>query len=579
MSENVADVLVSILVKVGVKRVYAVTGDSLNPINDAVRRDGRLQWIHVRHEEAGAYAASMEAELEGIGCCMGSSGPGHVHLVNGLYDANRAGNPVIAIATTVTTDKLGLESFQETNVTKLFDDCSKYCFMANTPTQAIHALQTGIQHAISKRGVAVIGLPGDVSEADAPELATGEKNFFPRSSTVPSEEEISELAEVINSNKKIMIYCGYGCRHAQSQIMALAEKLRAPMGYSYRGKIFFDKEDNPYAVGMNGLLGMKSGFTAMQEADVLLMLGTDFPYTEFLPEKNIIIQVDIKPERIGRRAKVDYGYCGDIAPSLENLLPLLDEKYDNDFLNDMRELHASVEKKYQSYVDEHSKKDMIHPEYVAAVIDTLATDDAIFTVDTGMSAVWAARYLRGKRDRYMTGSFNHGSMANAMPMALGAALQQPKRQVIAMCGDGGLTMLLGDLMTISQYKAPVKIIVFNNRALAMVELEMRVAGYPDWETKMENPDFAMVARAMGIRGWTAEKSSEVEPALREAFAHDGPALINIFTDKNALAMPPHVTFDQMKGYATSMAKLMFTGHVPEVIAFGSSSIKYLKELK
>jgi pyruvate dehydrogenase (quinone) len=361
--------------------------------------------------------------------------------------------------------------------------------------------------------------------------------------------------------------------------MALAEKLRAPMGYSYRGKIFFDKEDNPYAVGMNGLLGMKSGFTAMQEADVLLMLGTDFPYTEFLPEKNIIIQVDIKPERIGRRAKVDYGYCGDIAPTLENLLPLLDEKHDNDFLNDMRELHASVEKKYRSYVDEHSKKDMIHPEYVAAVIDKLATDDAIFTVDTGMSAVWAARYLGGKRDRYLTGSFNHGSMANAMPMALGAALQQPKRQVIAMCGDGGLTMLLGDLMTISQYKAPVKIIVFNNRALAMVELEMRVAGYPDWETEMENPDFAMVAQAMGIRGWTAEKSSEVEPALREAFAHDGPALINIFTDKNALAMPPHVTFDQMKGYATSMSKLMFTGHVPEVIAFGTSSIKYLKELK
>ena len=579
MPKNVADILVSMLVKVGVKRVYAVTGDSLNPINDAVRRDGRLQWIHVRHEEAGAYAASMEAELEGIACCMGSSGPGHVHLINGLYDANRSGNPVLAIATTVNTGKLGLESFQETNVTKLFDDCSKYCFMANTPTQAIHALQTGIQHAISQRGVAVIGLPGDVSEADAPELATGEINFFPRSLTVPSTEENSEFAEVINSNKKVMIYCGYGCRHAQSQVMALAKKLRAPMGYSYRGKIFFDKEDNPYAVGMNGLLGMKSGFTAMQEADVLLMLGTDFPYTEFLPEKNMIIQVDIKPERIGRRAKVDYGYCGDIAPTLETLLPMLDEKHDNDFLNDMRELHASVEKKYRSYVDEHSKKDMIHPEYVAAVIDKLATDDAIFTVDTGMSAVWAARYLGGKRDRYMTGSFNHGSMANAMPMALGAALQQPNRQVIAMCGDGGLTMLLGDLMTISQYRAPVKIIVFNNRALAMVELEMRVAGYPDWETGMENPDFAMLARAMGIRGWTAEKSSEVEPALREAFAHDGPALINIFTDKNALAMPPHVTFDQLKGYATSMAKLMFTGHVPEVIEFGSSSIKYLKELK
>ncbi|MDD4341678.1 MAG: thiamine pyrophosphate-binding protein, partial [Kiritimatiellae bacterium] len=437
MSENVADVLVSMLVKVGVKRVYAVTGDSLNPVNDAVRRDGRLQWIHVRHEEAGAYAASMEAELEGIACCMGSSGPGHVHLVNGLYDANRAGNPVIAIATTVTTDKLGLETFQETNVTKLFDDCSKYCFMANTPTQAIHALQTGIQHAISKRGVAVIGLPADVSEADAPELATGEQNFFPRSLSVPSEEEIREFAEIINKHKKVMIYCGYGCRHAQGEVMAVAEKLRAPMGYSYRGKIFFDKEDNPYAVGMNGLLGSKSGFTAMQEADVLLLLGTDFPYPGFLPDKNKIIQVDIQPERIGRRAKVDYGYCGDIAPTLDNLLPLLEEKRDSAFLNAMRELHESVENKYRSYVDEHSKNDMIHPEYAAAVIDKLAADDAIITVDTGMSAVWASRYLGGKRDRYMTGSFNHGSMANAMPMAFGAAMQQPKRQVIAMCGDGG----------------------------------------------------------------------------------------------------------------------------------------------
>lgn len=579
MSKNIADMLVSMLVKAGVKRVYAVTGDSLNPINDAVRRDGRLQWIHVRHEEAGAYAASMEAELEGIACCMGSSGPGHVHLVNGLYDANRAGNPVIAIASTVPTGKLGLDNFQETNVTKLFDDCSKYCFVANTPVQALHALQTGIQHAISQRGVAVIGLPGDVSEADAPEIATGEKNFFPSPVISPSDAEIAELADVINSNGKIMIYCGHGCRHAYREVMDLARKLTAPIGFSYRGKIFFDREDNPFSVGMNGLLGNRSSFTAMQEADVLLMLGTDFPYTEFLPEKNIIVQIDLKPERIGRRAKVDHGYCGDIAATIGKLLPHVERKVSETFLNEMREIHASVQKDYRSYIDEHSKKDMIHPEYVASVIDGLATDDAIFTVDTGMSAVWAARYLGGKRNRYMTGSFNHGSMANAMPMALGAALCQPERQVIAMCGDGGITMLLGDLMTISQYKAPVKVIVFNNRSLAMVELEMRVAGYPDWKTDMVNPDFTKVAEAMGIRAWKAEKSGEVKLALEEAFAHEGPALIEIFTDKNALAMPPHVTFDQVKGYATSMAKLMFTGHAPEVVEFATSSIKYLKELK
>lgn len=579
MSKNISDLLVSMLVKAGVKRVYAVTGDSLNPINDAVRRDGRLEWIHVRHEEAGAYAASMEAELEGIACCMGSSGPGHVHLVNGLYDANRSGNPVIAIASTIESDKLGLENFQETNVTKLFDDCSKYCFMANTPTQAVHALQTGIQHAISRQGVAVVGLPGDVAKAEAPKVETAEKNFFSSPTILPSSAEIDELAELINTRDKIMIYAGFGCRDAHDEVMALAEKVRAPIGFSYRGKIFFDRDDNSFSVGMNGLLGTKAGFEAMQEAEVLLLLGTDFPYAEFLPEENTIVQIDLKPERIGRRGKVDHGYCGDIRATLAELLPKVVSKSSEDFLTKMREIHTSVEEDYRSYVTESSKKEMIQPEYVASVIDELADDDAIFTVDTGMSAVWAARYLRGRENRYLTGSFNHGSMANAMPMAMGAALARPERQVISMSGDGGISMLLGDLMTISQYQAPVKLVVFNNRSLAMVELEMRVAGYPDWQTDMVNPNFIKVAEAMGIRAWKAEKSVEVEPALKEAFAHEGPALIEILTDRNALAMPPEVTFDQIKGYATSMAKIMFTGKVPEAVEFGKASMKYLRELK
>ncbi|GGW54350.1 pyruvate dehydrogenase (quinone) [Winogradskyella epiphytica] len=578
MAKKVADLLVENLVNAGVKRLYAVTGDSLNPINDAVRRDGRLEWIHVRHEEAGAYAASMDAELDGIGCCMGSSGPGHVHLINGLYDANRSGNPVIAIATTINTDKLGMDNFQETNIVKLFDDCSKYCVMTNTPEQAANAFQSAIQHAIQDRGVAVVGLPGDVSESEVTEITTANKNFTTHSRLIPGKEELKELAEVINTNKKVMLFCGYGCKDAQDEAMQLSEQLNAPMGYSFRGKIFFDKISNPFAVGLNGLLGSKSGFKAMQEADLLILLGTDFPYTDFLPEDNTIIQIDDKPERIGRRAKVDYGYAGKIKDTLEALLPLLDRKTDDDFLKAMRELHNDQEEKYASYVQAKSEGKNIHPEFVASVIDDVATDDAIFTVDTGMSAVWAARYIKGKRNRYLTGSFNHGSMANAMPMAIGAGLSRPDRQVIALCGDGGISMLLGDLMTISQYNIPVKIIIFNNRTLGMVKVEMLVAGYPDWQTDMKNPDFAKVAEAMGIKAWNVDQCENVQSTLEVAFAHNGPALINIFTDPDALAMPPKVEFDQIKGFTKSMGKLMLNGQVADVIDTAKSNMKYLKEL-
>lgn len=578
MAKTIADLLVENLVNAGVKRLYAVTGDSLNPINDAVRRDGRLEWIHVRHEEAGAYAASMDAELDGIGCCMGSSGPGHVHLINGLYDANKSGNPVIAIATTINTDKMGLDNFQETNVVKLFDDCSKYCVMASTPQQAAQAFQTAIQHAIEKKGVAVVGLPGDVSEADAEEITTSHINYFTKSKLIPRNEDLNTLAQVINSHDKVMLFCGYGCKDAQEEAMQLSKKLNAPMGYSFRGKIFFDKISNPYAIGLNGLLGSKSGFKAMHEADLVILLGTDFPYTAFLPEKNTIIQIDRKPERIGRRAKVDYGYAGSIKDTIEVLMPLLEPKSDDAFLKTMRKLHDEQEDTYASYVEEKSKDKFIHPEFVASVIDDIASEDAIFTVDTGMSAVWAARYIKGKHNRYLTGSFNHGSMANAMPMAIGAGLSKPDRQIIALCGDGGISMLLGDLMTISQYNIPVKIIIFNNRSLGMVKLEMQVAGYPEWQTEMKNPDFAKVAEAMDIKVWNVDACENVRTTIQQALAHDGPALVNIFTDPDALAMPPKVEFDQVKGFATTMGKLMLNGQAADVIDTAKSNMKYLKEL-
>jgi len=575
---KIADLLVQMLYNVGVRRVYAVTGDSLNPINDAVRRDGRLRWIHVRHEEAGAYAASMEAEMNGIGCCMGSSGPGHVHLVNGLYDANQAGNPVIAIASTVTTDKLGMENFQETNVTKLFDDCIKYFFMANTPQQAAHGFQSAIQHAIQDRGVGVVGLPGDVASADLEQNYISTQNYYSHPRILPHTEEISELADLINDRKKVMLYCGHGCKDAQEEVKQVCERLNAPMGYSYRGKIFFDKEDNPYAVGMNGLLGSKSGFEAMHKADLLLMLGTDFPYSEFLPEKNTIVQIDIKAERLGRRAKVDYGYQGDIKETLKELLPNLKQKTDASYLKKMRKVHKKIGDDYESYVLSQSENDLIHPEYVAAVIDELADDDAIFTVDTGMSAVWAARYLKGKKNRYLTGSFNHGSMADAMPMAIGAGLACPGRQVIAFSGDGGISMLLGDLMTISQYNIPAKIVVFANQTLGMVRLEMLVAGYPDWQTDMVNPDFAKLGEAMGIQTWDVSESINVPNVIKEAFTHEGPAIVAVHTDPDALAMPPKVRFKQVEGFAKTMSKLILNGRTAEFVETAKSDLKYLKEL-
>ncbi len=578
MSKNVSDYLVEMLVEAGIKRIYAVTGDSLNPVNDAVRRDGRIQWIHVRHEETGAYAASMEAELNGIGCCMGSSGPGHVHLVNGLYDANRSGNPVIAIASTIFTEKLGLDNFQETRPEYLFQDCSKYVFCANTPKQAMNGLQTAIQHAISQKGVAVLGLPGDVASADIEEVYSAVKNFYTEPRVIPNEAHLKELAGVINSHEKVMLYCGHGCRKAVGEVLQFSAKLQSPLGYSFRGKIFFERKDNPFAVGLNGLLGNKSGFEAMHRADVLVMLGTDFPYSEFLPEKCEIIQIDTKPEKLGRRAKVDYGYCGDIKSTILELLPLVEAKSNTDFLDKMRSMHQDVEEKYESYVKEKGSEKQINPEYVAYLIDELAEDDAIFTVDTGMSAVWAARYLKAGKNRYLTGSFNHGSMANAMPMAIGAGLSQPGRQVIAFCGDGGISMLLGDLMTISQYQIPAKIIIFNNRSLGMVKLEMRVQGYMDWQTDMVNPDFVKVAEAMNIAAWEAKESKDVKQALLNAFNHDGPAVVSIFTDPNSLAMPPSIKLDQVVGFTNSMAKLMLNGQSAEIIDTAKSNLKYLKEV-
>lgn len=578
MSKKVADLLVEMLANAGVKRIYAITGDSLNPVNDAVRRDGRLQWIHVRHEEAAAYAASMDAELNGIGCCMGSSGPGHVHLVNGLYDANRAGNPVIAIASTITTDKLGQDNFQETNPFFLFKDCSKYVYMANTPEQFTHIMQAAIQAAISQQGVAVVGLPGDVAASDCADIPTSTVNYLPQPRIIPSGEELQKMADILNNSNSITLYCGHGCKDAVAAVKQLAGILQSPVTYSFRGKIFFDTDDNEFACGMNGLLGHRSGYEAMNKAEVLIMLGTDFPYVEFLPEKNTIIQIDRDASRIGRRAKVDVGLVGDIKDTIKDLLPLLKQKENNNFLAERRKAYNETEEDLESFASHKGTPDNIQPEYVAYLLNKYAQSDAIFTVDTGMTAVWAARFIKGASGRYLTGSFNHGSMANAMPMSIGAAVSTPQRQVIALCGDGGISMLLGDLITIMQYNLPVKIIVFNNRCLGMVKLEMQVAGYVDWQTDMVNPPFEKIAEAMNFKSCAVHDPEALENELKEILAHDGPALMNVFTNSDALAMPPHVEFSQMKGFLTSMVKLISEGKTGEMLNTVKSNIRHLKEL-
>ena len=578
MAKKIAEQLIDTLVKSGVERIYAVTGDSLNEVNEAVRKNDQIKWIHVRHEETGAYAAAAEAQLTGRpGCCAGSSGPGHVHLINGFYDAHRSGAPVIAIASTIPTGEFGTEYFQETNTIKLFNDCSYYNEVATTPTQFPRMLQSAIQTAVTRKGVSVIGLPGDLAKASAVTVDSSVINYPAPPEVCPSEEDLAQLADMLNKHTRITLFCGIGCRGAHEEVIALSEKLNAPVVYTFKGKMEVQYE-NPYEVGMTGLLGMPSGYYSMHEAEVLLMLGTDFPYSAFLPDDIKIAQIDIKPERLGRRAKVDIGLCGDVKLSIQSLLRMLNPKTDDSFLLKQLKRYEGVKKDLAAYTEDKGDVNKIHPEYVMSEIDKLSSDDAVFTVDTGMTCVWGARYLQATGKRHMLGSFNHGSMANALPQAIGAALAYPDRQVVALCGDGGLSMTLGDLETVVQYKLPIKIIVFNNRSLGMVKLEMEVDGLPDWQTNMLNPDFAQVAEAMGMTGFNVSDPEEVLTTLLNAFELDGPVLVNIMTDPNALAMPPKIEFGQMVGFAQSMYKLLINGRSQEVIDTINSNFKHIREV-
>ena len=563
-TKKVADLLVEVLADAGVRRVYGVSGDSLNGITDSIRATNSLQWVHTRHEETAAFAAGAEAHLtESLAVCAGSCGPGNLHLINGLYDCHRSRVPVLAIAAQVPSSEIGSGYFQETNPVHLFAQCSHYCELISQPEQVPRVLEIAMQTAISKRGVAVIALPGDMALRDA--VVQGPRMHFsePKPTVCPSDEELSVLAEVLNRSKKITILGGAGCAGAHAELIKLAGQLQAPIVHAMRGKEFIEY-DNPFDVGMTGLLGFSSGYHAMLSCEVLLMLGTDFPYQQFFPKDATVVQIDLRGEQLGRRTKVDFGFVGDVKTTIKALLPKLEQNKDTAHLKASLGNYRRARKGLDELaIGNPAKK--IHPQYVARVLDQLASNDAIFTCDVGTPTIWAARYLTMNGKRRILGSFTHGSMANAMPQAIGAQISHPGRQVISMSGDGGFAMLMGDLLTLKQHDLPVKLIVFRNDSLAFVELEMKAAGILDFGTDLVNPDFTKIAEGAGLLGFRAETPDQVEPAIAQALKHEGPALVEVLVSRQELSMPPAITLEQAKGFSLFMMKAVLSGRGDEII--------------
>jgi pyruvate dehydrogenase (quinone) len=572
MAKKVANLFVDVLVQAGVERVYGVVGDSLNGITDAMRANGRPQWVHMRNEEAGAFAAAAEAHLTGkLAVCAGSCGPGNMHLINGLYDCQRSRVPVLAIAAQIPSYEIGSTYFQETHPEHIFGQCSHYCELVSQPEQMPRVLEIAIQTAQARRGVAVVAIPGDIALKEATER--GPRLHFPepKPTVCPSEEEIKILAEVLNRSKKVTILGGAGCAGAHAELIALAGKLNAPIVHAYRGKEFIEY-DNPFDVGMTGLLGFSSGYHAMMGCDTLLMIGTDFPYQQFYPKDATIVQIDVRGEQLGRRTKVDFGFVGDTKATLRALLPKLEQNQADAHLKSSVEHYRKARAGLDELASGKSSNKLIHPQYVARVLSELASEDAVFTCDVGSPVVWAGRYLKMNGKRRLLGSFNHGSMANALPHAIGAQVSHPGRQVISMSGDGGLAMLLGDLLTLRQHDLPVKLIVFKNNSLAFVELEMKASGFLSFGTDLKNPDFAKIAEAAGILGISVETPDQVAPAISKALKYDGPALVEIPTVRQELSMPPTITLDEAKGFTLFMVRAVLSGRGDEILDLAKANL-------
>jgi pyruvate dehydrogenase (quinone) len=576
MTKTVADQFAETLAAVGVKRIYGIVGDSLNGLTDSIRQQGKIEWIHVRHEEVAAFAAGAEAHLTGqLAVCAGSCGPGNLHLINGLFDSHRSRVPVLGIAAQIPSAEMGSGYFQETHPETLFKECSHYCELVSGANQMPRVLEVAIREATGKRGVSVVVLPGDVALQPANEAPPVKVDgLLPHTPVVaPPRHELERLAALLNGDNRVTILCGSGCNGAHSELVALGERLKAPMVHALRGKEHVEW-DNPYDVGMTGLIGFSSGYYAMRDCDVLLMLGTDFPYRQFYPEGAgvRVAQVDIRAENIGRRVAVDIGVVGDVRATLAALSPLIKEKGDGAHLAQAQRHYAKARKALDDLAVGTPGKRLIHPQQVAKAISDHASDDAVFTCDVGLPTVWAARYLAMNGNRRLLGSFWHGSMANAMPQGIGAQAAFPGRQVISLSGDGGFAMLMGDFLTIAQYRLPLKVVVFNNGALGFIELEQKSTGFLDFGTELKNPNFAAMAEAIGVRGIRLEDPSDVDQGIADALAHDGPVLVDAVVNRTELAMPPSITFEMAKGFTLYMVKAVMSGRGDELIDLASTNL-------
>ncbi|MEA3205516.1 MAG: hypothetical protein QOG92_1181 [Verrucomicrobiota bacterium] len=573
MNSNIAELIVKTLAAAGVKRIYGVVGDSLNGLTEALRKQKVINWVTVRHEEVAAFAAGAEAHLTGsLAVCAGSCGPGNMHLINGLYDCHRSRVPVLAIAAQIPSRELGSQYFQETRPEILFKDCSHYCELISNPAQMPWALGLAIQSAIGQRGVSVITIPGDIELLEAPTNNLPLLSSQPSPPTIsPSHADLSKLAELLNRGKKVSILGGVGCAGAHAELIQIADALKAPIVHALRGKEYIEY-DNPFDVGMTGLLGFSSGYYAIMDCDALLMLGTDFPYRQFYPEKAAIAQVDIRAENLGRRTRLDLGLVGDVRDTLAALLPMLEIKQDRAHLDRALRHYARNRAGLDHLASGTPGRKPIHPQYLTRMVSEMAAEDAIFTADVGSPTMWAARYLTMNGRRRLLGSFNHGSMANAMPQAIGAQLASLGRQVISLSGDGGFSMLMGDFLTIRQHKLPVKIIVFNNGALGFVELEMKAAGLVEYGTTLDNPDFAKMAEAVGIRGFRVEDPADVPTAIQSALAHDGPVLVDAVVNRQELSIPPKIELAQAKGFSLYMLRATLSGKGDELLDLAKTNL-------
>jgi pyruvate dehydrogenase (quinone) len=576
--QTVASYLVEMMIDAGVQNIYGIVGDSANPVFDEIRKTGgKINFVNVRNEEAGAFAAGADAQASGRPTAViGSSGPGALHLVNGLYDCDRNGAPVFAIATHIPSAEIGTQYFQETRPDQIFLDCCKFIGYITSPVQMPRLAELAMQAAILERGVGMIILPGDICAAEIEHPMLAHPLITERPVVRPLDADLDRVAELISQSEKITIYGGAGCAGARDQVLEVAETLNAPVAYTFRGKDILEAE-NANGVGMTGLLGWGAAHTAIADCDLLMMLGTDFPYHQFMPTDPKIVQIDEQSGHLGRRAAVDIGLVGDIGATLDALLPRLSQRNSRDFLDHMVGSHRKIAANLQTYVKHENDGNGLRPEMVASAISRHADDDAVFTIDTGMCCVWGARYIEMRPAQRMLGSFGHGSMANAMPQAIGASLGAG-RQTIAFCGDGGLAMLMGELLTAVEHDVPVKLMVFNNSTRGMVRAEMEVFGYEPWGTDVKNPDFGAVAQAIGIHGERVEQAGDIEGAIERAFAHQGPALVDFVTDPRALAMPPKATFEQARGYALAMGKLVFDGNSAELLDTVKSNFRDIKQL-